>query len=366
MRAVLMLEDGTVWTGQAIGASGEAYGEVVFTTGMTGYQETLTDASYCGEIVTMTYPLIGNCGINREDFERNHPYARGYVVGELAGHHSNWRATGTLDDFLAEYGVIGIAGIDTRALTRVLRERGTMRGAIVTGEYDENDLLLRIHAAPDLSEQNLVQEVTCKEPYVYNAGSGLHIVLVDFGAKASILSSLARRDCRVTVVPAYSSAESILALHPDAVVFSNGPGDPKMAAPAIATARKLIGQVPIFGICLGHQLISLALGADTYKLKYGHRGANHPVQDLLTGKVYITSQNHGFAVAEDTLPHDCMVSHRNLNDGTVEGIRHKYLMVSSVQYHPEASPGPQENHYLFDRFLSEVGSHRLCTSQFAG
>ncbi|MBE3588493.1 MAG: glutamine-hydrolyzing carbamoyl-phosphate synthase small subunit [Thermoanaerobacteraceae bacterium] len=351
MQAILALEDGSVYTGRAFGARGESWGEVVFNTGMTGYQEILTDPSYCGQIVVMTYPLIGNYGINREDFEAKRSFVRGFVVREECDRPSNWRASYRLSDFLAREGVVGISGIDTRALTRHLRNQGTMRGVLSTGCGDPALLVEKARHCPQLTGQELVPQVATKEIYILE-GSGHRVVLVDFGSKLNIIRHLKERDCTVVVVPPTTPAREILALDPDGILLSNGPGDPVDVPYAIKTVRELIGTRPMFGICLGHQVMSLALGAKTYKMKFGHRGANHPVKDLATGKVYITSHNHGFSVAEDSLAGlPVEVSHRNLNDGTVEGIRHKYLPLFSVQYHPEASPGPRESAYLFDQFI---------------
>ncbi|HHW45088.1 MAG TPA: glutamine-hydrolyzing carbamoyl-phosphate synthase small subunit [Desulfotomaculum sp.] len=354
MQAVLALEDGTVYTGRAFGARGESWGEVVFNTGMTGYQEILTDPSYCGQIVVMTYPLIGNYGINREDFEAKRSFVRGFVVREECDRPSNWRSSYRLSDFLAREGVVGISGIDTRALTRHLRNRGTMRGVLSTGCGDPALLVEKARHCPQLTGQELVPEVATREIYTLEGG-GHRVVLVDFGSKLNIIRHLKERDCTVVVVPPTTTAQEILALDPDGILLSNGPGDPVDVPYAIKTVRELIGTRPMFGICLGHQVMSLALGAKTYKMKFGHRGANHPVKDLATGKVYITSHNHGFSVDEGSLTGlPVEVSHRNLNDGTVEGIRHKYLPLFSVQYHPEASPGPRESAYLFDQFIDLV------------
>lgn len=350
MKAYLALEDGTCFTGEAFGATGKANGEVVFNTGMTGYQEILTDPSYCGQIVTMTYPLIGNYGINREDMESARPRARGLVVHSLAEHPSNWRAELKLEEFLAAHGVVGIRGIDTRALTRRLRRSGTMRGVIATGDWPLEQLAEEARQSPPLSGQQLVPQVTTPEPYSL-PGSGPHVVVVDFGVKENILRWLTKLSCRVTVVPAGTTAEEVLEYRPDGVLLSNGPGDPKDVPDAVRTIRDLLGTLPIFGICLGHQLLGLALGADTYKLPFGHRGGNHPVKDLATGRVYITSQNHGYAIDARTLPREVEASHVNLNDGTVEGLRHWRLPAFSVQYHPEACPGPEDSAYLFDRFM---------------
>ena len=356
-RAVLVLEDGTSYTGWAMGARGKVFGEVVFTTAMTGYQETLTDPSFRGEIVTMTYPLIGNYGVNPEDVESQTPHVRGFVVRELCDSPSNWRARQSLSAYLEAHGIVGLEGVDTRALTRVLREKGTMRGVLATGDGDVARLAQEAAQASDLSSQDLVSEVTVARSYVYAEGPGPRVTVIDCGAKNSIMRSLASRGCTVTVVPAHARAEEVLATRPDGVIVSNGPGDPKAIPYVVETVRQLIPtSIPLFGICLGHQVIARAFGGETYRLKYGHRGANHPVKDLRTGRVYITSQNHGFAVQEGSWSDpDLVVTHRNVNDGTVEGLAHRTLPVRSVQYHPEASPGPSDSAYLFDEFISMLG-----------
>ena len=353
-QARLVLEDGSIYTGQSFGADGEIGGEVVFNTGMTGYQEILTDPSYSGQIVTMTYPLIGNYGINPFDFESRRPHARGFIVKVYCPEPSNWRAELTLDAFLKQYDIPGIAGLDTRALTKRLRSKGTMRGLITTAADSEAELLERVAAIPDLSGQDFIKGVTTDR--VYSEGEGnRHVVLVDFGAKGNIVRRLVAHGCRVTVVPCDITGAEILGMKPDGIMLSNGPGDPKDVPYAVQTVRELQGRLPIFGICLGHQIIGLALGGDTYKLKFGHRGGNHPVKNLLTGKVTITSQNHGFAVRADSLdPAEAIVSHVNVNDGTVEGLRHRRLPIFSVQYHPEAAPGPTDSEYLFDEFVANL------------
>lgn len=351
MKAVLALEDGTFFWGQSFGATGEKWGEVVFNTGMTGYQEILTDPSYCGQIVVMTYPLIGNYGINREDFEAPKSFVRGFIVREACDHPSNWRAGYRINDYLARSGIPGISGIDTRALTRHLRSYGTMRGIIATEEVDIEQLVDRARTCPHLSGQELVQDVSIKEPYTID-GNGSRVVLIDLGSKQNIIRKLSERDCQVIVVPHDSTPEQIGALEPDGVLLSNGPGDPIDVPVTIDTTRALIGKYPLFGICLGNQVMALSLGAKTYKMKFGHRGSNHPVKDLYSGRVYITSHNHGFSVDEASLKGlDVEVSHINLNDNTVEGIRHKHLPLFAVQYHPEASPGPQDSDYIFDQFM---------------
>jgi len=360
VRAVLALEDGSVFEGWSAGAEGRAFGEVVFNTSMTGYQEILTDPSYRGEIVVMTYPLIGNYGINGDDFESGGPHARGFVVRELCGDPSNWRSQKRLSAFLRDHGIIGVEGVDTRALTRRIREHGAMRGVIATGDVDPDELVREAREAPDLSSQDLVGEVSVKEPYLYADGEGPRVTLVDFGAKLNILRSLKERGCRVMVVPGASTAAEIMATEPDGVVLSNGPGDPIALQHAIEATRQLVGKVDIFGICLGHQILGLALGGRRFKLKYGHRGANHPVKDLISGRVYITSQNHGFAIEEGSFGDpDVIVTHKNVNDQTVEGLAHRSLSAFSVQYHPEASPGPNDSGYLFDRFLERISGSSL-------
>lgn len=354
-RAVLALEDGSTFSGWSVGARGRTFGEVVFNTSMTGYQEMLTDPSYRGEIVAMTYPLIGNYGVNEEDLESVRPHPRGIVVSELCAAPSNFRSVEGLSVYLARHGVVAIEGVDTRSLTRRLRERGTMRGVLATGEVDVASLVAEAKAAPDLASQDLVGEVCTDEAYLFADGPGSRVTVVDFGLKRSILRSLAERGCRVTVVSGRSCAEEILATEPDGVILSNGPGDPRAVGSAVQTAKELLGRVPLFGICLGHQIVGLALGAEIFKLKYGHRGANHPVKEVETGRVHITSQNHSFAVKEGSWTDPAvLVSHRSVNDGTIEGLRHRELPVWTVQYHPEASPGPRDSVYLFDRFVESL------------
>lgn len=353
--ARLVLEDGAVFYGKAFGAvEEETGGEVVFNTGMTGYQEILTDPSYSGQIVTMTYPLIGNYGINSDDSESVRPFARGFVVREYCEYPSNWRVELKIEDFLKKYHIPGIAGIDTRALTKRLRTKGTMKGMITTSQETDQEVIGKVRELPDLSGQDFVKEATTKR--IYSEGSGnKQVVLMDFGAKGNITRCLVNYGCRVIVVPCDTSAEEILKLKPDGIMLSNGPGDPKDVPYAVKTVKKLFGKLPVFGICLGHQIIGLALGGDTYKLKFGHRGGNHPVKNLITGKVTITSQNHGFAVREETLdPNEVIVSHLNVNDRTVEGLTHRKLPVFSVQYHPEAAPGPTDSENLFTEFVATL------------
>lgn len=352
-KAWLALEDGSVFEGRSFGASGATGGEVVFNTGMTGYQEILTDPSYAGQIIVMTYPLIGNYGINRDDFEAERPHARGFVVKEWCRYPSNWRSVETIDEFLARHGLLGLEGIDTRALTKRLRSRGTMRGYLTTEHLPPEELVERARAVPSLSGQNFIDEVTVAAPYTV-PGEGPRVVLIDLGAKRNIARSLAAQGLEVVVVPARSTPDEIMALEPAALMLSNGPGDPVDVPGAIETVRALLGRLPIFGICLGHQVLGLAMGGRTYKLKFGHRGANHPVKDLRTGRVYITSQNHGFAVDAASLPPEVEVTHVNVNDGTVEGLRHLRLPAWSVQYHPEAAPGPTDSAYLFAEFAAFV------------
>lgn len=359
MKGYLVLEDGSVFAGEGFGAIGAVAGEVVFNTGMTGYQEVLTDPSYFGQIVTMTYPLIGNYGINPEDFESRAPWVRGFIVKELCDQPSHWQAAKSLSAYLAENGIPGLAGIDTRALTRHLRSAGTKRGVIVsTHELTAptgDQLAEWTLQAQGFAIDNHVHEVTTAQPYRI-FGGGHRVVVVDYGLKENILRFLQARDCDLTVVPATMSAQEILAMRPDGIMLTNGPGNPTDIPGSIQAVKDLVehGKVPLFGICLGHQILSLAMGGRTYKLKYGHRGSNHPVKDYITGRVYITSQNHGFAVDEASLPGDVAVTHRNLNDNTVEGMTHLHKPVFSVQYHPEACPGPEESRYLFDRFMQTM------------
>ncbi len=367
----LALKDGTVFTGRAFGAEGETTGEVVFNTRMTGYQEIMTDPSYAGQIVTMTYPLIGNYGVNPEDVESGGLAIRGFIVRELCEQPSNFRATGTLDEYLRSAGVIGLQGIDTRALVRRIRIHGAMTGVLSTVDLDDRSLVAKAQQSPDIVGQDLVRTVVPENsrewtegvsPYIAHEvapGYGIerkaegetpHVVAIDYGMKWNIARHLTQLGCRVTVVPGTASADDILALRPDGVFLSNGPGDPRPLQYAVATIRDLIGKVPIFGICLGQQLLGLALGGEIFKLKFGHRGANQPVLNLKSNCVEITSQNHGFALAAESLPEDVEVTHINLNDRTVEGIRHRTLPVFGVQYHPEASAGPHDSHYLFGEF----------------
>lgn len=349
MRAYLALEDGTVFEGTGFGAEGEVIGEIVFNTGMTGYQEVLTDPSYCGQIVTMTYPLIGNYGVNFDDIESAKPQVRGFVVREMCKTPSNWRSLESLSEYLKRYGIIGIEGIDTRALTIILRDRGTMKGIIATGE--DFNLEGRLEAVRAYEITNPVEMVTTPEIKHFE-GKGHRVALIDYGIKQNIIRSLVKRDCDVYLFPASANAEDILGIEPDGVMLSNGPGDPKDCVPQIEAIRQLAGKLPIFGICLGHQLTALAFGSDTEKLKYGHRGCNHPVKDIARDLTYITSQNHGYTIVEESMDKNRMrVSHRNMNDGTVEGVEYLDVPVFTVQFHPEASPGPADTAYLFDRFI---------------
>jgi len=340
-----------VFRGQAFGADAAAAGEVVFSTAMTGYQEMLTDPSFAGQVLVLTYPLAGNYGINADDVESKRIQVKGLVVHEACEEPSHWRSARTLGEYLASEGVPGIAGVDTRALTRKLRSAGVMMGTITAGETIDA-ALARLRSSPAYGELDLVREVSTKEPYEWDAdGKQKHVVLVDDGVKYNILRLLAARGCRVTVLPPDADADTVLALRPDGILFSPGPGDPKFLDYQVATVRSLIGRAPLLGICLGHQVLGRAFGADTFKLKFGHRGANHPVQDVDTGRVHITAQNHGYAVAPDGLSADIEVSQVHLNDGTCEGLRHRTEPVMSIQYHSEASPGPLDNVYVFDRFV---------------
>lgn len=372
-KALLLLEDGTVFRGYAFAGHGQALGEVVFNTSMTGYQEVLTDPSYKGQIVAMTYPLIGTYGINDQDTESAAIQVEAFIVKEYQEFTSNWRSSKSLADFLNEHHKIGIEGIDTRALTRHIRLAGAMRGIIATDTDDAAALMEAVQAFPGLAGADLVQHVTCQKPYRWQQGpqfetpapgwsvqsGGFRVVAVDCGVKYNILRKLEQAGCQVLVVPAQTSAEGILATEPDGIFLSNGPGDPAAVTYVIDTVRKLLGKKPVFGICLGHQIMGLALGGSTFKLKFGHRGANQPVKDLTTGKVEITSQNHGFCVDQNSLQHaPVRLTHLNLNDNTLEGMEHLDLPAFSVQYHPEASPGPHDASYLFERFTKLMAQHR--------
>jgi carbamoyl-phosphate synthase small subunit len=374
--AKLALEDGTVYSGTSFGAEGEVDGEVCFNTSMTGYQEILTDPSYRGQIVAMTYPQIGNYGVNDEDAESARPFLSGFIVREASRVASNFRSQQSLGDFLKQSGVVGIEGIDTRALVRRTRIHGALKGVLSTVDLDDASLVAKAKASPGLVGRDLVREVMPTEARAWDTGlsrwskldespaaqpSGNsmngdrpHVVAIDYGMKWNIPRHLTSLGCRVTILPGNASADDVLAQIPQGVFLSNGPGDPEPLDYAIQTIQNLLGRTPIFGICLGHQLLSLACGAKTYKLKFGHRGANQPVQNESTGRVEITSQNHGFAVEESTLPDDLAVTHRNLNDGTIEGVRHKKHAAFSVQYHPEASAGPHDSDYLFGEFWKMV------------
>lgn len=375
MDAILVLEDGRVFRGRSFGAPGERIGEVVFNTGMTGYHEILSDPSYCGQHVVMTAPHIGNTGVNDFDFESVRPQVAGFIVRAHSNEcYSSWRARGSMSQLLREHDIVAMTDVDTRALTRHIRSKGAMRGIISTESDSIAALQQKTLAAPPMEGLDLTHVVTCREPYQWHEGSEewgvvhnawgseakqeevaamlpLHIVAYDFGLKRTTLRRFVDHGCRVTVVPATTSAETALALQPDGVFYSNGPGDPAAAMYAVETMRALVGKVPLFGICLGHQLMGLALGGQTFKLPFGHHGINHPVRYLPTGKVEITSQNHGFAVDPESLPADVEVTHINLNDHTVEGLRHRRLPVFSVQYHPEAAPGPHDATYLFSEFV---------------
>ena len=386
MKAILALADGKTFEGLAFGAEGEAVGEVVFNTSMTGYQEILTDPSYDGQLVAMTYPQIGNVGINLEDVESRRPFMKGFIVKDYTAQPSNWRATQALHDYMKANGIVGIHGIDTRSLVRYLRDYGSQEGIISTLSNDREGLVARAKASPGLVGKDLVRNVTCAEAYEWNEGTWelgggykqrdpskgsskrrgkgtfesprFYVVAYDYGIKYNILRNLAEAGCRVRVVPAATSAEDVLAMNPDGIFLSNGPGDPDAVPYAKENVQKLIGKKPIFGICLGHQIMGLALGGKTYKLKFGHHGGNQPVMDLTTRKVEITSQNHGFAVDADSLKGAVEVTHLNLNDNTVEGLAHRELPIFSVQYHPESSPGPHDADYLFRRFIELMQDNR--------
>ncbi|MDP2920974.1 MAG: glutamine-hydrolyzing carbamoyl-phosphate synthase small subunit [Candidatus Omnitrophota bacterium] len=368
MKAIIVLEDGTIFEGISFGASGERVGEVVFNTSMTGYQEIMTDPSYKGQIVTMTYPLIGNYGVNKEDVESSGPRIEGFIVKERSKITSNWQSEKGLDEYLKENNIIGIEGIDTRSLTLHIRTKGAMKGVISTIDLDPKSLVKKAKESPGLIGRDLVREVTCKKAYKAETALGgsckkpktwkKKVIAMDFGIKYNILRCLIEAGCDVTVVPASAKAKDILAEDPDGIFLSNGPGDPEGVPYAIKEIQKLLGKKPVFGICLGQQLLGLALGGRTFKLKFGHRGANHPVKDLKTGKIEITAQNHGFCVDINSLNKDDIeITHINLNDNTLEGIAHKKMPVFSVQYHPESSPGPHDSRYLFKRFMDLMEQH---------
>ncbi|AKL96794.1 carbamoyl-phosphate synthase small chain CarA [Clostridium aceticum] len=361
MKAKLILENGTVFEGKAFGYIKEAVGEVVFNTGMTGYQEILTDPSYFGQMVVMTYPLIGNYGINLEDVESSSPKVKGFIVRERATVPSNWRCEMDLDGYLKEAKVMGLEGIDTRALTKILRNYGTMKGIITTEDLKEEMIHEKLEA---FHNDDAVQQVTTEEIRTIE-GTGKHIAMMDFGIKENIIRSFKKRNCKMTIFPAAATAEEILKINPDGIFLSNGPGDPKALTGTIETIKKLIGKKPIVGICLGHQLLALSLGGDTEKLKFGHRGCNHPVKDIMNNKVYITSQNHGYVVKKENQPKDIIVTHINLNDNTIEGMQHKHLPIFSVQFHPEASPGPQDTAYIFDKFMEVLEGEYKCQETIA-
>ena len=386
MKAILALADGRSFEGTVFGAEGEAAGEVVFNTSMTGYQEILTDPSYQGQLVAMTYPEIGNVGVNPEDIESSRPFMNGFIVKDYTPEPSNWRAAQPLHEYMKAHGIVGIQGIDTRSLVRHLRDHGSQEGIISTLASSAQDLAAKAKAAPGLVGVDLVREVSCEAAYDWDQGmwrlqdgykeralSGaapkrrgkgtfaapaFFVVAYDYGIKYNILRNLAEAGCRVRVVPAATPAEDVLALKPDGIFLSNGPGDPDAVPYAKENVQKLIGKRPVFGICLGHQIMGLALGGKTYKLKFGHHGGNQPVMDLTTRKVEITAQNHGFAVDADSLKGAAEVTHLNLNDNTVEGLTHRELPIFSVQYHPESSPGPHDANYLFRRFTEMMAQHR--------
>ncbi len=363
--AVLLLLDGRFFIGKSFGAGGESIGEVCFNTGMTGYQEILTDPSYCKQIVTMTSPHIGNYGVNPDDIESNRIQVAGFVIKEESAIPSNWRSTQSIGDYLRENNIVGIQGIDTRALTRHIRKNGAMNGVISTIDSDMDSLKQKLNKSPNMIGFDLAKEVTCENPFSWssisqsaNQSINFKVAVIDFGIKYNILRLLESHGCDATVFPAQTSSKDLFDFNPDGIFLSNGPGDPAAVTYGIETVTELLGMIPIFGICLGHQILALALGAKTFKLKFGHRGINHPVKNLETGKVEITSQNHGFAVDLDSLPNNVIPTHVNLNDNTSEGIRCKDILAFSVQYHPEASPGPHDSRYLFQQLIELMDSHR--------
>ncbi len=350
---VLLLQDGRFFYGKKFGSDGETIGEVCFNTGMTGYQEILTDPSYCQQIVTMTFPHIGNYGVNPDDYESDRIQVGGFVIKEETDIPSNWRSIQSLGDYLKDHNIVGIQKVDTRALTRHIRDNGAMNGIISTIDSNLESLKKKLSQAPNMTGLDLAKEVTCKDSYLWSTiQNGLYkVAAIDFGIKHNILRLLESHGCNVTVFPAHVTSKEILDFNPDGVFLSNGPGDPEAVTYGIETVKKLLGEKPIFGICLGHQILALALGGKTFKLKFGHRGSNHPVKNLESGRIEITSQNHGFAVDLDSLPSNIEQTHINLNDNTSEGIRCKGLSAFSVQYHPESSPGPHDSRYLFEQFI---------------
>ena len=364
MRRMLILENGAVFTGMGFGAESDCDGEVVFNTGMTGYQEILSDPSYCGQIVTLTYPLIGNYGVNHEDFESISPSVAGLIVKELNDVPSHWHSEQSLGAMLKEKGIPALAGIDTRRLTKIIRQYGTLKGRLTSDlNADVQKIVSKLKAAKFPTDQ--VRRVSTKAAYT-SPGSGPRVVIVDFGMKKGILREVIKRGYDCLVVPHNTTAQEILNLHPDGVLLSNGPGDPKDVPYAVETVKNLLGKVPIFGICLGHQLLALACGADTVKMKFGHRGVNHPVKDLTTGHFYMTSQNHGYTVDPESLAgKNLVVTHIAINDGSIEGLAHTKFKAFSVQFHPEATPGPEDSAYLFDRFLANLSATKKAGVQYA-
>lgn len=360
-KAILVLEDGRAFRGKSFGASGETFGEMVFNTSMSGYQEILTDPSYAGQIVCMTYPLIGNYGVNEEDVESRRPWIEGFVVREASRAASNWRSTETLDSYLKRHEIVGIEHIDTRALVRHIRSKGAMRAAISTLDLNEKSVLDRVLNSPEMQDRELASTVTTDESFEYqsNGAEKFHVVCYDFGVKTNSLREFAGFNCRLTIVPSDTSAEKVLALKPDGIFLSNGPGDPAAMKRVIEEIKKLIeSKVPMFGICLGHQILGQAFGGETYKLLFGHRGGNQPIKDLTTGKIEIAAHNHGFAVEAKSLPETVEITHVNLNDQTVAGLQHKTLPIFSVQYHPESAPGPHDSAYLFERFIKLIEANK--------
>jgi carbamoyl-phosphate synthase small subunit len=368
MKALLVLADGKIYEGEHFGAEGEVEAEIVFNTSMAGYQEIITDPSYCGQMVVMTYPLIGNYGVNPEDFESDRPHLSGFIIKELSKVQSNWRSRGSLEDFLKKTNVFGVQGIDTRALTRRIREKGAQQAILSTDTSDPQRLIEKARKSPGLTGRDLVKQVTCKKAYDWNESEWTismgqtqlkevknrpyNVLVYDFGVKRNILRKLTRAGCKVRVVPANTPADEVLSTKPDGIFLSNGPGDPAAVPYAIDNVKTILGKVPVFGICLGHQILSLALNGKTYKLRFGHHGGNQPVLDVKSGKIEITSQNHGFAVEQNSFENDVDITSLNLNDDTVEGIQHKRWPAFSVQYHPEASPGPHDSEHLFDKFVN--------------